>query len=56
MGLLRETIGEWVLAKDDDVSTMGTKTSIGYGVTYSAQSVTGFSEGLSMGLHVAGIV
>jgi hypothetical protein len=59
VGLLRETIGDWVLSKDDDISTtwtMGTKTSNKYGVTYSVGSITGISDAVSVGLQLPGIV
>jgi hypothetical protein len=53
LDLLHKTIGGWVRTREDDYSTsrsMSTESpSIKYGVTYSAKSITGFSEGVSMG-------
>jgi hypothetical protein len=52
LDLLHKTIGGWVRTREDDHSTnrsISTEATNKYGVTYSAKSITGLSEGVSMG-------
>lgn len=58
LDLLHKTIGGWARFRDDDISTnrsMSTEATNNYGVTYSAKSITGFSDGMSLGSQLLGV-